>query len=113
MITKRNEVSSFTLAAGITSKVLANNNTLMIVENTFLQGAIAPTHQHVNEQVGYVLSGCFELVIEGNSQILRSGDSFLVEKNIPHSCGALEGGIILDIFSPRRDDILKLSNANK
>ena len=34
---------------------------------------------------------------------MRSGDSFLVDKNIPHSCDAPEGGIILDIFSPRRD----------
>lgn len=69
MFINRNKVSSLNLAAGITSKVLANNNTLMIVENTFLQGAIAPTHQHVNEQAGYVLSGCFKLVLEENNQI--------------------------------------------
>lgn len=53
MFTKRNQVSLFKLSDGITSRILGSNNSLMIVEDEFTQGATAQTHHHINEQAGY------------------------------------------------------------
>lgn len=113
MYTINNQVTPFELSDGITSKVLAHNDSLMIVENEFLQGATAPTHNHTNEQAGYVLSGEFKFTIDGEDKILQAGDSFIVGKNISHSCIAVKQGVILDIFTPLRKDILIKSQSSK
>lgn len=37
-----------------------------------------------------------------------AGDCFYIEANVPHGLVALEdGGVILDIFTPKRDDFIK------
>lgn len=106
MFIRQNELKSFELAEGITSKILAHNHSLMMIENYFEHGAVAATHQHENEQSGYILSGCFEFIINDTVKILEQGDSFVVEKNVPHSCRALSSGVVLDIFTPLREDLL-------
>ncbi len=60
-----------------------------------------------NEQTAYIAKGKFELTIGDETQILETGDSFYVEANIPHSCVAIEEGIVVDIFTPQREDFLK------
>ncbi|BES65725.1 cupin domain-containing protein [Gottschalkiaceae bacterium SANA] len=106
MFIKNNQVTTFDLAKGISSKILAHDENLMIVENTFSTNAIAHMHQHPHEQAGYVLSGVFEFAIAKERQILQKGDSFVISNNMLHSCRAIVGGIILDIFTPCRNDLL-------
>lgn len=100
----------FKLKKGVASKILANDETLMIVENMFEKGGIADVHSHVNNQAGYVLTGKFEVSIGKHTRVLEKGDSFTVSSEVPHSCIALESGIILDIFSPLREDLVLLQN---
>jgi quercetin dioxygenase-like cupin family protein len=40
---------------------------------------------HEGEEVGYVLSGTFELTVSGVQYILSSGDSFVYRSEEPHS----------------------------
>ena len=51
-------------------------------------------------------SFAFEYVENGQSFILKAGDSYYVEPNVPHGATALEEGVILDIFTPQREDFL-------
>ena len=44
------------------------------------EGAI----EHQGEEVGYVLEGEFELVVDGQTYRLQQGDSFFFRSNLPH-----------------------------
>lgn len=59
-----------------------------------------------HEQVSYVLSGSFEYEVEGKKYILHKGDSYYVAPNENHGATALEDAVILDIFTPQREDFL-------
>jgi len=106
MFVKNNEAKAFDLADGINSRILGHGGELMVVENRFAQGAFAPKHTHKHEQAGYIAKGKFEFTIEEEKMILETGDSFYVEANVPHSCIAIEEGIVVDIFTPQREDFL-------
>lgn len=40
--------------------------------------------QHIGEEVGYVLTGNVELIVDGKSYILGAGDSFVFKSELPH-----------------------------
>ena len=64
-----------------------------------------PVHSHPHEQAGTVLSGELELTIEGESRLIRPGDTFIIPGGVEH--GAKTGDIptrVLDVFSPVRED---------
>lgn len=68
-------------------------------------GAAVPTHQHPHEQMGMGLEGEFELVIGEEARIVRSGDSYSIPSNVPHSARSVNGPArALDIFHPIRED---------
>ena len=43
---------------------------------------------------------------DGRTERLRQGDSFLVPPNAVHGAVALEAGVLLDVFTPMRDDFV-------
>jgi quercetin dioxygenase-like cupin family protein len=60
----------------------------------------------LHEQISYILSGTFEYEEAGETYILKAGDTYYVEPEVPHGATALEDGVILDIFTPQREDFL-------
>ena len=62
---------------GINRQILAYGSDLMAVKVWFDEGAIGYEHKHHHTQISYVESGEFEVVINGEMQILGAGDSFL------------------------------------
>ncbi len=64
-------------------------------------------HQHPHTQSTYVASGCFEVTIDKEKKVLRAGDGYYVAPNLPHGCVCLEAGVLIDTFSPMREDFLK------
>lgn len=64
-------------------------------------------HAHPHSQSSYILSGKFEFHCGDKVQILTAGDSFYAEPHVPHEAYCLEPGIIIDGFSPIREDFLK------
>ena len=40
-------------------------------------------------------------------KVLRAGDGYYVAPNLPHGCVCLEAGVLVDTFSPMREDFLK------
>jgi quercetin dioxygenase-like cupin family protein len=62
-------------------------------------------HSHPHEQMGTVLEGEFELVIAGETRVVRQGDAYHIPPNVCHSARALRApAVALDIFSPPRED---------
>ena len=87
-------------------RVLVHTDELMVVEFAFGKGAVGVPHSHLHVQASYVAEGRFEVTIDGKTETLAQGDSFIVPSNLVHSVKALEVGRLVDSFTPRRDDFL-------
>jgi quercetin dioxygenase-like cupin family protein len=105
---KNKSVQSEPCGKGVTRKILGRGSKLMMVEVKFKGGAIGELHSHPHEQVSYIANGSFEFNLNENKQVMKKGDSIYIPSNKPHSVLALEeGSIIVDIFTPQREDFLK------
>lgn len=92
---------------GITRKFVGFNTQLMMVKVKFEEGAIGYVHDHFHSQATYVASGKFEITIDGETKLLENGDGFFVQPNLKHGAKCLEAGMLIDVFSPLREEFLK------
>ena len=90
----------------ITRQFIAYDNDITVVKVMFEKGAVGTIHTHPHTQGCYVAGGKFEVNIDGEKKILQEGDGFYAEPNIPHGVVCLEKGILIDMFSPCREDFL-------
>ncbi|MCI6151760.1 cupin domain-containing protein [Fusobacterium perfoetens] len=102
------EIKFEDLGDGVKRKILAHNNPLMIVEVHFNKGAKGYQHKHKHSQVTYILEGKFQFIVNGKERIVQKGDSIYIESETLHGTTCLEQGILLDIFTPEREDFLKI-----
>jgi quercetin dioxygenase-like cupin family protein len=107
MITKYKETQEVNMLPGLTRRNLIVGISMMICEFTFEAGVQIPTHSHPQEQVGYVVRGRVNMTINGETTELGPGDSYCAPSGIPHSAYTLEPTIIIDTFTPHREDYLK------
>lgn len=91
---------------GVSLDVLAVGEKSMVAKMNYVNGNFASTHIHPNEQNGYVISGKYRLVIDTLEVELNPGDSYSISENIPHSFEVIEGGEVIDVFTPIREDYL-------
>jgi quercetin dioxygenase-like cupin family protein len=91
---------------GIKRQIMGYTDDLMLVRVFFKKGAIGYTHNHIHHQISYVESGKFEVEIDNKKKILIKGDAFTVQPHQEHGAVCLEDGILIDTFSPKRDDFL-------
>ena len=89
-----------------TLRVLTYTDGLMCVENTFEKGAVGALHHHPHTQITYVVSGAFDFTVDGVTRTVRAGDTILKEDGVEHGCVCTEAGILLDIFTPMREDFV-------
>jgi quercetin dioxygenase-like cupin family protein len=104
---KNADVKLEDFAPGITRQIMGYTPNLMVVRVFFEKGAVGSNHTHKHEQVSYVEKGKFEVNIDGEKQVLEAGDAFVVAPNLDHGAVCLEDGILLDNFSPLREDFLE------
>ena len=64
------------MAPGVRRTLVAYNDDLLLVKVAFETGAIGALHQHVHSQITYVESGEFEATVDGETRLLKAGDSF-------------------------------------
>ena len=102
----RSDVAAIPLGGGVERTVLAYDDRLMAADVGFETGAEGALHTHPHTQLSYVLSGSFRYTVEDESVILNSGDSVVVPAGTPHGTLCLEGGVLLDVFAPMREDFL-------
>ncbi len=92
---------------GLRRKIMAYDERLMIVKVDFETGAIGSLHNHFHSQISHVESGVFEIEINGEKKILKAGDAFYAPPNAMHGAVCLEKGMLIDVFSPMREDFIK------
>ena len=94
------------LGGGVKRKILGYDNQIMMVKVSFIQGAEGTPHAHFHTQATYCAKGKFEFNIEGKKEIIEAGDGVYIPPNAEHGAVCLEEGILIDVFSPVREDFL-------
>lgn len=101
------EIEFEDLGEGVKRKVLAFGDRLMTVEVHFEKGAVGAKHSHPHTQLTYVLGGRFEFTIGNETKVVKKGDMVYAVADIEHGCVCLEDGVLLDTFTPCREDFIK------
>lgn len=108
MYVENKNVALEQVGEGTVRKVLAYAPNLMTVELKLDKGAVGAKHSHPHEQIGYVISGSVLYQEEGQEdKVLVTGDTYYVAPNVVHGAVALEETMLLDIFTPMREEFVK------
>jgi quercetin dioxygenase-like cupin family protein len=88
------------------SRKLVTGEREMLAQIWLKKGAIVPMHDHVSEQISYVLQGALRFTIGGEEFTVREGEVLCIPSSVPHQAEALDDTFELDVFSPIRQDWL-------
>ncbi|HJZ51814.1 MAG TPA: cupin domain-containing protein [Candidatus Acidoferrales bacterium] len=91
---------------GLTRKVMAYNDKLFLAEHQMVKGWVGSVHSHPHDQVVYVVRGHLKVTCQGKTFEIRSGDSFVVRGDVEHGASALEDSLVVDVFTPCREDYI-------
>jgi quercetin dioxygenase-like cupin family protein len=91
---------------GLIRRVMAYNDKLLLAEHQMVKGWAGSVHSHVHDQVVYVVSGHLKIACQGKIFDLRAGDSFVVRGGLEHGASAAEDSVVIDIFTPCREDYI-------
>lgn len=67
-------------------------------------GSQLPEHAHEHEQLSHVLSGTFEMTVDGVTQRCEAGGVVSIPSNVAHSGKAITDCVLVDVFQPVRED---------
>lgn len=95
------------MAPGVKRKIMSYDDRLMLVRVEFEKGGVGTLHSHPHTQITHVEKGAFEVEISGEKQVLKAGDVFYVPPHATHGAVCLEDGVLIDVFSPMREDFIK------
>ncbi len=68
------------------------------------KGSNLPAHQHVHEQITYILEGQLDMIIGGQPCSLTAGMFYVIPSNTPHSAIAITDCKVIDVFAPVREE---------
>ncbi len=95
-----------TAMEGIKIKTVAHGEKTLMAEFHMTKGADLPEHRHPHEQTGYLISGKLILMIDKERHMVEPGDTWCIPGDIPHSAEVLENSVVVEVFSPVREDFL-------
>ena len=111
-MTDWNSIETESPAPGIRRQMVIGKN-MMICRFTFEPFLVTPEHTHPHEQVTLVMQGKVKFTIEGVEKIMSPGDVLHFPSNNRHGATMLDEEVILiDIFSPIREDFLGAQASN-
>jgi len=99
------EVPEVELSPGLTRQMI-HTPRMTILRVRFKKGVASPTHHHIHEQVTMLASGAMRFDLAGETILLRAGDLLPIPSNVPHGAEALEDSVLIDVFTPAREDLM-------
>jgi quercetin dioxygenase-like cupin family protein len=105
-----NQMSAEQLNPRITRKAI-HSGSMTIARLELQKDAVVPEHSHHNEQIATVERGALQFEIEGGQKVVRAGESLVIPPHVPHAVVALEDTVVVDVFSPAREDWIKGDDA--
>ncbi|MCP4180944.1 MAG: cupin domain-containing protein [bacterium] len=107
MINKDNAGEFKTMKSGIHLKTLVHGDKTHMIKAKLEKGTVLQ-HSHPHEQTGYLLEGHLKFTFNNKDYNIMPGDSWNIPGNTEHRAEMLEDSIVLEIFSPIREDYLKI-----
>jgi quercetin dioxygenase-like cupin family protein len=104
------EINWEDLGNGVQRQIFGYDETLMLVKVKFETGAIGAMHSHPHTQSTFVAGGSFEFIIGEEKKIINAGDGCFMPSNVLHGCVCLQAGMLIDAFSPYREDFVNDTN---
>jgi quercetin dioxygenase-like cupin family protein len=103
-----NENPWIDIAQGIRRRTITHGSSMYQMIARLDAGSRMPEHKHPQEQIVHILEGRMKLIVSGVSHELKRGESFYLAANVPHGVETIEETLVLDTFSPPREDYLAL-----
>jgi unsaturated pyranuronate lyase len=112
IIAQASQEHSTTTPEGGERRILSYGGGMMLVQFNFGAGVTAAMHSHPHEQIGYVVSGTIDLIMDGHAPTrLTAGSSYYVAPNVRHGIVTHAPTVLLDCFAPIREDFLHANGA--
>jgi quercetin dioxygenase-like cupin family protein len=94
------------IAQGIERQMIWGDR-LMVCRLTFAPHTVTAVHSHPHEQITIVERGRVDFFVDGQRKTAVAGDVLVFPSNIQHGATMLDEEVVLvDIFSPLREDFL-------
>ncbi|MCD4717224.1 MAG: cupin domain-containing protein [Desulfobacterales bacterium] len=91
---------------GIRRKTLVYGEKTLMCEFRLDKGKTLPMHSHPHEQSGYLVSGRINMIVEDEKFAVGPGEGWCIKGNVEHGAETLEDSVIVEVFSPVREDYL-------
>jgi unsaturated pyranuronate lyase len=91
---------------GLQLKTIVHGKQTLMTEIRMEKGTIIPPHKHPHEQTGYLVSGHMDFLVDGLHYIANPGDSWNISGDVEHGATAIEASLVVEVFSPVREDYL-------
>lgn len=91
---------------GVVRRTLASGDRLTLVEIRIAPGSNVPEHTHPHEQAGHVAAGQVRFRIGEEQFELEAGDSYLIPGGVAHYVESVDAAILIEAFSPVREDFV-------
>jgi len=104
VVVKHEETNPSEPEAGLKRRVLAYNEKLFLAEHEMVKGWVGKVHSHPHDQIVYIVRGHLKVCCQGKTFEVRAGDTFVVRGGVEHGASALEESLVIDVFTPWRED---------
>lgn len=112
LVTDWSKIKTEEPAPGIRRQMVTGQN-LMMCRFTFEPFLVTPEHTHPHEQMTLVVKGKVRFIVGGKETIAVPGDVLYFPSHNRHGATMLDEEVILiDIFSPIREDFLQNHSTN-
>src|SRR5262245_36318838 len=99
-----------TINAAIARRYLTGDR-VTVARFELKRGGVVPRHAHANEQVSCVLTGALAFRFDDRELVARAGEVVQIPGGVAHEVTILEDAVVLDVFSPIRQDWLDKTDA--
>jgi quercetin dioxygenase-like cupin family protein len=106
MFQKHSDNGYIVALEGVRRKTLAHGEKTLMSEFLLEKGSRIPRHAHPHEQTGYLLKGEIRLFIGPDEITVGPGDAWCVPGDVEHGVEVLEDSVVMEVFSPVREDYL-------
>jgi quercetin dioxygenase-like cupin family protein len=106
MFRKKDTAEPRQLVEGVELSTLVHGEKTLMGQFKIAKGSEIPLHSHPHEQTGTLISGRLRFNVDGEIFDAEPGDSWCLPGDVEHSAEALEDAIVVEVFSPVREDYL-------
>ena len=107
LITDWDKIPVENVSEGIERQMVVGQN-MMVCRFRFAPNVVTPEHTHPHEQITMVMKGKVKFFVDGIPHMMSPGDVLHFPPHNLHGATMLDEEVILiDVFSPIREDFLK------